>query len=59
MGTGTETTATVWQVWYRSPGERTWRLHSTFHFQVQAERMRRSITERLGDEAKVAAAPRA
>jgi hypothetical protein len=59
MAPSNETTAPVWQVWHRRPGETTWRAYATFPFQVQADTMSRRITERMGDETKVERAPRA
>jgi hypothetical protein len=59
METATQPTATLWQVWVRSPGEQTWRHSATYPFQVQAEIICQRIIERFGDEAKVEAVPRA
>jgi hypothetical protein len=58
MNTGNETTEIMWQVWYRKPGETTWREFATYYFQIQAEITSHRITERFGDEARIEAVPR-
>lgn len=57
--THSASTPTRWQVWYRSPGEMTWRPYATYPFQKQAETICHRLTERMGDEAKVEAVQRA
>jgi hypothetical protein len=50
---------TMWQVWYRKPGETTWREFATYPFQRQAEITCQRIVARFGEEAKFEAVPRA
>jgi hypothetical protein len=58
METSTQNTAMQYEVWYRKPGERTWRHSATYPFQCQADTITQRIIERTGDEAKVEAVPR-
>jgi hypothetical protein len=59
METSTQSTAMLYEVWYRSPGERTWQHSATYHFEWQAETIKQRIIDRMRDEAKVEAVPRA